>query len=216
MHAHPPHAAPSDRAFRVRLVCLWTLSLALEGCAARNRLQAHGVDAALAVDAHVAPRVASAFVSPLLVEGHEPDTRGLVDVRALELACLADGAALTHPKAVRERFDDIAGRQLVPVGELMFVLLTRNPAYSMADPPPQLCRTIASSTVLRAPLIRAREPAARWLVRRLAANLVDDTALLVRDGAHRQLAYVAPPRVLVDDAGVLVAVALPVAVAGGS
>lgn len=160
------------------------------------------------------PGILAGAALPVFIEGHAVDAAGLVDVRALELACLADRAALTDPQAVRARFDDVAGAQLVPVGELAFVLLARDPARSLTDPAPQLCRTIASSTVLRAPLVRTREPAGRWLVRRIAIGLGDDAAQLVRDGAARALAHTAQPRVLIDDAGALVAVALPVASGG--
>ena len=160
----------------------------------------------VAVPSAPAPRTSE----PVVIEGRAVDPGGLVDVRALELACLSDRAALTDPKGVRARFDDVAGRQLVPVGELSFIVLARDPSQSITDPPPQLCITIASSTMLRAPLIRAREPAGRWLVRRIGTGLVDDAAHLVRDGGERKLAHTAHPRVLVDDNGALVAIALPV------
>jgi hypothetical protein len=190
------------------------LAVLLGACAARDDVRRRDAEPA-AAQTSTPGGAAAGRAPPVRVEGHEPDAQGLVNVRALELACLADPTALTHPKAVRARFDDLAGRQLVPVGELAFVLLARDPKRSLTEPPPHLCRTIASSTVLRAPLMRAHEPAARWLVRRLAGSLVDDTAFLLRDGAHRELAHTAPPRIIVDDAGVLVAVALPVALAGG-
>lgn len=150
------------------------------------------------------------------VEGKPVNPSGLVDVRALELACLADAKALTDTKGVRARFDDVAGKQLVPVGELAFVLLERDPARSMTDPPPLLCRTIASSTVLHAPLVRAREPAARWLVKRIEAGLVADAAALVQQSATQKLELSARPRVIVDEHGSFVAIAVPVGPTSGA
>ena len=193
------------------------LGCALAACAGRDEL-VRWEDVEVAHVTHVTPAppavpapTAAPSSAPVVIEGLSVDAAGLVNVRALELACLADATALIDPPAVRARFDDVAGRQLVPVGELAFVLLARDPADSITDPPPQLCRTIASSTVLRAPLMRAQEPAGRWLVRRIAAGLVDDAAHLVRDAAA--LGHTAQPRVLIDDTGALVAVALPVAMA---
>jgi hypothetical protein len=158
------------------------------------------------------PGSASEVVAPLAVtvEGKAVDGAGLVDVRALELACLADAKALVDTKGVRARFDDVAGKQLVPVGELAFILLERDPARSMTDPPPLLCRTIASSTVLHAPLVRTREPAARWLVKRIEGGLVVDAAALVQQSAAQKLALSARPRVMIDEHGSFVAVAVPV------
>ena len=159
----------------------------------------------------IARLVAPAAQAQVLIDGHAVDSTGLVLVRALELACLADGSALTDPRAARARFEDIASSQLIPLGELSFVLLTRDPARSITDPAPQLCRTIASHSALRAPLVRAREPARRWLVRRIESGLVDDAARVWHDGKQLALKHTAPPRVLLADTGTLVAVALPVA-----
>ncbi len=150
------------------------------------------------------------------VEGKPVNGAGLVNVRALELACLADAKALTDTKGVRARFDDVAGKQLVPVGELAFVLLERDPARSMTDPPPLLCRTIASSTVLHAPLVRAREPAARWLVKKIEDGLVADAAALVQESATQKLDLSARPRVIVDEHGSFIAIAVPVGAAPGA
>ena len=133
------------------------------------------------------PAEPRAIKDALVVEGKTVDGAGLVDVRALELACLADSKALTDTKGVRARFDDVAGKQLVPVGQLAFVMLERDPARSMTDPPPLLCRTIASSTVLHAPLVRAREPATRWLVKKIEEGLVADAAALVQQSATQRL-----------------------------
>ncbi len=148
----------------------------------------------------------------ILVEGMSVDDGELVDVPALDLACMAAPDALTTPQRARARFDETARKLGVTASSFSFVVLERDPARSVTDPPPHLCRTIASDPdTMKAPLLHMHEPAARWRIKRITANLVDDAAALVRSTKDG----VGPPRVILDDSGALIAVALPVARARG-
>lgn len=147
---------------------------------------------------------------PIDVDGRPVEDGALLEMPGLELACLPAADALTAPLAARARYDETAGRLGLPVGRLAFVVLTRDPARSLTDPPPHLCRAIPTAAALKAPFLRTHEPARRWLFRRIGTGLVEDAAALVAASAARQLVAGARPRVLVDDRGGLVAVALPV------
>lgn len=147
---------------------------------------------------------------PIDVDGRPVDDGALLEMPGLELACLPAADALTAPLAARARYDETAGRLGLPVGRLAFVVLARDPARSLTDPPPHLCRAIPTAAALKAPFLRAHEPARRWLFRRIGTGLVEDAAALLAASAARQLVAGARPRVLVDDRGGLVAVALPV------
>jgi hypothetical protein len=147
---------------------------------------------------------------PIVIDGKNVDDGAFVDMPQLELACMPAADALTDANKARARFDKVAEKLNVPVGRVTFVLLERDPSRSITDPPPRLCWNIPSATALKAPLFREREVAARWLVRRIATNLVDDAGALVHASTEKKLDAIAAPRVIVDDKGALVAVALPV------
>lgn len=158
----------------------------------------------------VPPAPASEGAGPIDVDGRPVDDGALLDMPGLELACLPAADALTAPLAARARYDESAGRLGLPVGRLVFVVLVRDPARSITDPPPHLCRAIPTAAALKAPFVRVREPGARWLFRRIASSLVDDARALVEATAAKHLSPVARPRVLLDESGGLLAVALPV------
>jgi hypothetical protein len=157
-----------------------------------------------------APAAPAPRTSAIVVDGRPVDDGAIVDMPRLELACLPAADALTAPREARERFLAAAARFELPIGRLTFVVLERDPARSLTDPPPSFCRTIPVGTELRAPLRRQQEPARRWLIRRIATGLVADASALVKTSTEKKLAAAAPPRVLVDDEGALVALALPV------
>ena len=152
---------------------------------------------------------------PILVDGKRVADGDLVPMPALELACLPAANALTAPLEASALFMTTAEKLLLPVGRLAFVVLERDPARSITDPPPHLCRTIPMGFYVKAPLRRANEPPSRWLVRRIATGLVDDAAALIATSEERNYVAAAPPRVLVDETGALVAIALPVSASKG-
>jgi hypothetical protein len=147
--------------------------------------------------------------APVVVDGKRVDDGDVIDMPALELACLADARALTDPARAAARFEEVARRDNVNVGTLRFVRLVRDPARSIVDPPPRLCRALLGPAALKAPLEREREPASRWIVVQLKTTLGDDAARLARIAAERKLSPTATPRVLLDEEGRAVGVALP-------
>lgn len=147
----------------------------------------------------------------LVVNGVPVDDGALVDVPALELACLADARALTEPGRVAARVSEQGTKGGVALGPFSFVVLERDPARSLVEPPPRFCRPLPGAAALVAPLLHHREPAGRWLVRRARAGVVADTAAIVEECRARALTPSGRPRVLVDGAGALVGLALPVA-----
>jgi hypothetical protein len=149
-------------------------------------------------------------VAAIVIDGHNVDDGALLAMPALELACLPAADSLTQTAKASAHFEAEAEKMAVPLGRLSFILLERDPARSLTDPPPRLCRNIASRTPLKAPLFREKEPAARWLVRRMRANVVVDTAAVLDAALAQQLTASAHPRVVLDPHGALVAVAVPV------
>ena len=86
----------------------------------------------------------------------------IVDMPALELVCIADARALVDPAVARARFDEVTKKAGVTLGAPQFVRLLRDPARSISDPPPRLCRPLTAPAQLKAPLEREREPASRF------------------------------------------------------
>lgn len=152
---------------------------------------------------------------PVLVNGAAVDDGALIELPALELACLADARALTEPSRVAARVDEQKDKLGATLGTFTFVVLERDPARSLTDPPPRFCRPLQGASALIAPLLHKREPAARWLVRRAKDGVAADAAALVEDCRAKGLTPSGRPRVLLDDAGAITALALPVAAGGG-
>ena len=152
----------------------------------------------------------------IVIDGKAVDDGAIVDVPAMELACLVAADALVDGPKAKARFESMAEKEQVPLGRIGFVRLERDPARSLTDPPPHWCRNVASRSYLKAPLFREHEAAARWLVKRLSAGIAADAATLIAATLTKNLDVTAHPRVLVDDAGVPVAVAVPVAEKGGT
>lgn len=160
------------------------------------------------------PPAPIAVPAALRVAGVVVEDGALAELPALDLACIADPRALSEPAQVLTRLDE-GGRKLgASLGDFAFVVLERDPAKSLTDPPPRACRTLQADASLVAPLTRHREAAARWLVRRAREGVAADTAALLADCERRGLAPSGRPRVLVDERGALVALAVPVT--GGS
>jgi hypothetical protein len=147
--------------------------------------------------------------SPVTIEGKNVDDGTLVDMPALELVCIADARALTEPTRVQQRFDDVARKENISLGGLQFVRLLRDPARSVVDPPPRLCRTLAAPAELKAPLEREREPASRWIVVQIKTSLSEDAARVALLAQEKNLSPTSTPRVLLDDEGKPVGVAIP-------
>lgn len=160
------------------------------------------------------PQAPIAAPAALRVAGVIVEDGALAELPALELACLADARALSEPADVLARLDEVGRKVGASLGDFAFVVLERDPAKALTDPPPRACRALQAEASLVAPLTRHREAAARWLVRRAREGVVVDTAALLADCQRRGLTPSARPRVLVDERGALVAVAVPVQ--GGS
>lgn len=158
------------------------------------------------------PRLAP--LTPMLINGARVEDGALTDVAALELACLADARALVEPARALARLAESGQKVGATLGSFAFVVLERDPARSLTDPPPLACRPLQGGASLQAPLSRKREPAARWLVRRARDGVAADSAALLADCDRRGLVPAGRPRVIVDEAGALVALAVPVT--GGS
>src|SRR5690606_35865485 len=120
------------------------------------------------------------------------------------------------PARVLARLDENGRKVGATLGAFAFVVLERDPARSLTDPPPRTCRVLEADAPLRAPLLREREPARRWLVRRARGAIPDDASALVRDGAAKNLRPDGRPRLIFDERGALVALALPVAAGEGT
>ncbi|OGQ22350.1 MAG: hypothetical protein A2138_10510 [Deltaproteobacteria bacterium RBG_16_71_12] len=161
------------------------------------------------------PRAPIAAARTLLVNGTPVDDGALVELPALELACLADARALTEPSRVAARVSEQGEKLGASLGAFAFVVLERDPARSITDPPPRFCRPLERAAVLVAPLLHRSEPAGRWLVRRAKDGVVADAAALVLECRAKGLTPSGRPRALVDADGALVALAIPVG-AGGS
>jgi hypothetical protein len=161
------------------------------------------------------PAAPAAARGALLVNGAAVDDGAVVELPALELACLADARALTEPARVAARVDEQKDKLGATLGTFAFVVLERDPARSLTDPPPRFCRPLTGASALIAPLLHKREPAARWLVRRAKDGVAADAAALVEDCRAKGLVPSGRPRVLLDDAGAITALALPVAAGGG-
>jgi hypothetical protein len=170
--------------------------------------ESEGVPAAPSAPAHA--EAAPSARGVLLVDGRPVDDGALLEMPRLELACLPAADSLTAPLVARARFDAAAARASLPVGRLWFIVLARDPARSITDPPPHVCRAIPTGMPLKAPLLRVQEPPRRWLIRRIDQGLVDDAHAIVAASAAQSLTAAAHPRVLVDEQGGLLAVALPV------
>lgn len=157
-----------------------------------------------------APAAPVARTAALVVNGATVDDGALVELPALELACLADARALIEPGRVAARVTEQGAKGGVALGPFSFVVLERDPARSLVEPPPRFCRPLQGGAPLVAPLLHHREPAGRWLVRRARSGVVADTAAIVEECRARGLTPSGRPRVLVDEVGALVALALPV------
>ena len=80
---------------------------------------------------------------------------------------------------------------------------------SISDPPPRLCRPLTAPAQLKAPLEREREPASRWLIVHIRTSLADDAARGAQLALEKNLSPTATPRVILDDAGRPIGVAVP-------
>lgn len=151
----------------------------------------------------------------LLVNGSRVDDGAVVEVPALELACLADARALTEPTRVAARVAEHGDKLGASLAAFAFVVIERDPAHSITDPPPRFCRRLQGTATLVAPLLHRSEPATRWLVRRAKAGVVADAAALLEDCRAKGLTPSGRPRALLDDEGALTALAMPVGAGGG-
>lgn len=159
--------------------------------------------------------VAPIAVAPTMVVNGVPVLDGaLVELPALDLACIADVHGLTEPARVLARIAEQGQKIGASLGPFAFVVLERDPARSLTDPPPQLCRALQGTAVLIAPMLHKSEPAGRWLVRRARDGVAADAAALLADCETRGLLPSGRPRVIVDDRGAMVAVAVPVSQGG--
>lgn len=153
------------------------------------------------------PEVARKLIA---VGDRNVDDGGVLVMPPLELACLPAPDALTAPSIARARYDELSAKAGLPVGDVVLVLLTRDPSRSLVDPPPHLCRPVPELALFKAPFVRIQEPARRWMFRRIETGVAADTAALLAQVASKERAA-APPRVIVGKYGALDAVALPLA-----
>lgn len=218
--------APAPAPARAPLLVAAALALTSSSCATNDAIRWEDADvqttSVTVVDNEPAPppppppRVepppakAAEGTGAMKIDGRTVDDGGVLEMPNLELACLPTPEALTNPSAARARFEDTAGKQNLPIGRLTFVVLVRDPARSITDPPPRFCRAIPTNAAIKAPFFRAHEPARRWLFRRIAKSLVDDANALLAASTAQALTMADAPRVVVDEHGALVAVALPV------
>ena len=154
--------------------------------------------------------------NPVPVEG-ERDLLSLVDAEApssvrmepFELACLAHPRALTAPEEADRSLAEIARGQEVALGRLLLVRIERDPNRRRAEPLPRVCRPVAPSAELYAPLFREKERGGHWVVTGRRGELLDDLAQLLRAAKEGGAKAADRPRVLVvDDRIVLLALPL--------
>jgi hypothetical protein len=160
----------------------------------------------------VAPVVSApaANAQGLALFGADVRDGAFVDAPALSLACLADPRALTEPALAFGRLEEEAKKLGATLGEPRVVRLVRDPARSLTDPPPRACRPIVEDAVFKAPLSREAEPASRWLVTTSAGRVPDDASRALSRAGAQKLTTTAPPRVIVDENGAILAIVVPV------
>jgi hypothetical protein len=135
----------------------------------------------------------------------------MVRVQTLLLACLADPRALTDGASAQRRFDDEGSRQAAPLGGPRLIQLLRDPAHSLTEPPPRLCRILDQDVALRAPLMKIREPESMWLITLIDSESMAETAGRSADRSRRgAYAPLSAPRAIVDESGRWLAFAQPV------
>lgn len=111
------------------------------------------------------------------------------------VVCLVAADALTAPADALSRWTSAAQAQsvvAVPTA-LAFVVVRSDPARSLQEPPPLLCRSTQRAVAVRSPLL-ARENTNGAFVSLQTANIVT-AAARIRGTGGREL------RVLVDDRG---------------
>ncbi len=140
--------------------------------------------------------------------GHSLVDDGSFRVTALALVCLADPKGLTDTSDSMARLNAAVARAGVTTGDLRLVQFVRDPARSLSDPPPRVCRDVAVRVEVKAPLSVQQERAATWWITLSRDGVVNDTARAVARARLRGLVVVVPPRALLNAQGQVIAIAV--------
>ncbi len=148
--------------------------------------------------------------APTTLAGHAIEDGVVIAMPGLVLACVPSKDGVLRPAAAQRKLDDTARQQGVALGELRVVRLLRDPARSIAVPPPRACREMVDAARTTAPLFVEREPECDWLVVAPGKDgVVKDAARLLEKSRAMSRRGSAPPRLVLDEDGRVVGVALP-------
>lgn len=149
---------------------------------------------------------------PPTLAGHVVADGAVVPMPALVLACVPAKGGATNPASAQEKLAQVAARQGVSLGGVRVVRLLRDPARSLERPPPRACREMLDGARPTAPLFVEREPETGWLlVEPRSSDVAKEAARLLDESREKRMNGILPPRLVLDEQGRVVALALPVA-----